>query len=192
MDAHYRKINDRSLSSRTYHKRDKTRTAVRAKLKAELQQEVKQTEKNSDLSGDMPRESGCYWVRLKGRKDFDLGYLWADETPPFVKFINGNTYLEGDSVLKDSEWVEISPPTTQEESRKERCPIYDRDHKPMGVGDSFIYQVNSPYECVVTIKMGDGGEWACFSDGTKDRPLADFWHPPIDEQISVKIEKPVK
>ena len=43
MKANYRKYNDRSLNSSTYHKKDGT--AVRAKLKQEFQKEVK-NEKN--------------------------------------------------------------------------------------------------------------------------------------------------
>ena len=38
MKAHYRKINDRSRNSSTYHKKDGTN--VRAKLKAELNKET--------------------------------------------------------------------------------------------------------------------------------------------------------
>jgi hypothetical protein len=40
MKANYRKLNDRSHSSSTYHKKDGT--AVRAILKAELLREMKQ------------------------------------------------------------------------------------------------------------------------------------------------------
>ena len=39
-EAHYRKYNDGSLNSSTYHKKDGT--AVRAKLKKELQKETKE------------------------------------------------------------------------------------------------------------------------------------------------------
>jgi hypothetical protein len=39
MNAHYRKMNDRTQSSSTYHKKDGT--AVRAKMKEQLQKEVK-------------------------------------------------------------------------------------------------------------------------------------------------------
>lgn len=39
MKAMYRKINDRSQSSSTYHKKDGT--AVRAKMKVMLQKEIK-------------------------------------------------------------------------------------------------------------------------------------------------------
>lgn len=38
-NAYYRKINDRSLNSSKYHKKDGT--AVRAKLKADLVREIK-------------------------------------------------------------------------------------------------------------------------------------------------------
>jgi len=41
-NANYRKLNDRSLNSSTYHKKD--RTAVRAKLKTDLQKEKKNHE----------------------------------------------------------------------------------------------------------------------------------------------------
>lgn len=40
-NADYRKINDRSLNSSTYHKKDGT--AVRAKLKQLTQKEIKQS-----------------------------------------------------------------------------------------------------------------------------------------------------
>lgn len=50
-EAHYRKYNDRSLNSSTYHKKDGT--AVRAKLKVELQKEkAEEGEEEGDEEGD--------------------------------------------------------------------------------------------------------------------------------------------
>ena len=53
MKANYRKYNDRSLNSSTYHKKDGT--AVRAKLKQELQKEVK-NEKTHEVGTISDRE----------------------------------------------------------------------------------------------------------------------------------------
>lgn len=46
MDAHYRKLNDRSRNSSTYHKKDGT--PVRAILKAELDREARQRDWEAD------------------------------------------------------------------------------------------------------------------------------------------------
>jgi hypothetical protein len=45
MKANYRKINDHTHNSSTYHKKDGTN--VRAKMKEQLQQEVNETSKNN-------------------------------------------------------------------------------------------------------------------------------------------------
>ncbi len=45
-DAQYRKINDRSLNSSTYHKKDGT--PVRARLKREAQKEIEEADVRKD------------------------------------------------------------------------------------------------------------------------------------------------
>lgn len=64
------------------------------------------------------------------------------------------------------------------------CPIYDKDGKPMNVGDRFTYQGGTPFSSVVTIEMRNGEEWLSFSDGIPSTPLADFWHGPTDSKLS--------
>jgi len=57
MKANYRKINDHTHNSSTYHKKDGTN--VRAKMKEQLQQEVNETSKNNiddqDVVGQVER-----------------------------------------------------------------------------------------------------------------------------------------
>ena len=64
------------------------------------------------------------------------------------------------------------------------CPIFDRENRPMNVGDSFAYQPGTPFESVATISLRGGAEWLSFSDTTPDILLADFWYGPMDSRIS--------
>jgi len=64
------------------------------------------------------------------------------------------------------------------------CPIFDRETRPMNVGDSFAYPPGTPYECVATISLRNGAEWLSFSNMTQDILLKDFWYDPTDSLIS--------
>ena len=53
-DANYRKYNDRSLSSSTYHKKDGT--SVRSKLKKEKEDEIKNYFKSTNRDNHAKKE----------------------------------------------------------------------------------------------------------------------------------------
>jgi hypothetical protein len=66
-------------------------------------------------------------------------------------------------------------------------PLWDRDGKKMYVGDSFLYQVGSPHESVVTIVERDGEEWLVFVGRTKAITVEDFWFHQSDSKISKRL-----
>lgn len=68
-----------------------------------------------DLLGDMPCESGYYWIFFEGMKYPDLGYLYAydmDAGSRRVRFITGREIRDGDLFLKGSKWIEVQQPSS--------------------------------------------------------------------------------
>lgn len=65
MDAHYRKLNDRTRNSSTYHKKDGTN--VRAKLKAELQKDVEKGEKGGECNRTVCKAQDARWYNSSTR-----------------------------------------------------------------------------------------------------------------------------
>ena len=64
--------------------------------------------------------------------------------------------------------------------------IFDCNGTPMNIGDSFLYQHGTTYECLVSITKRDGVMWLEFHGKATDQPLSDFWYAATDEKISIK------
>lgn len=68
-----------------------------------------------DMCGDMPCDSGYYWIFFKGMKYPDLGYLYADDMDAGsrqVRFITGREIRDGDPLLRESKWIEVQKPSS--------------------------------------------------------------------------------
>ena len=68
----------------------------------------------SALLGNMPCESGYYWIKFDGMNYWDLGYLYADDMDAGsrrVRFITGREIRDGDPFLKGSIWMPIPQPS---------------------------------------------------------------------------------
>ncbi|NRA47702.1 MAG: hypothetical protein HRU12_01090 [Phaeodactylibacter sp.] len=78
----------------------------------------------SDLLGNMPCESGYYWLYITDWIN-EVVYLWADDMDAgsrYCRFFNGMEIREGDGRLKESKWVYIQNPflPNNKECRAER------------------------------------------------------------------------
>lgn len=70
---------------------------------------------SSDMLGNMPVESGYYWIFFDGMKYADLGYLYADDMDAGsrrARFITGREIRDGDPFLKGSVWIQIPQPSS--------------------------------------------------------------------------------